>query len=566
MRNQVIGNYRIIEAIGEGGMGKVFRGVDLMLEREVAIKVIRSEYSRRPDFMERFRTEAKALARLSHPNIVTVYAFFQHRTHLLMVMEFVHGEALSARIARQPTMPWTQALPLFRQVLAGVEHAHSKGIIHRDIKPGNLIITATGLVKVMDFGIARMVNTAPATLHGDRAGTLTYMSPEQIQGQPADARSDIYSLGLVLYKMLTGRAPFVQQNPDALLRAQVEETPAPLGRLSPAAPAELEAIIRRALAKAPERRMQTVGELRRALEKMLRDPATVTARPPPEPWTDAPPAPSTAAFGRPTLSTGRSAADGLAPEADNPSWLAAGTAVDRSLTSTIFVEPDPWPPVCDPPSKESAESGIASIAEAATAATAFIPRPIVLTSATHLMRPAKAQPAKFARGFRKRLWEISAAFGLGMAVALCAWQYRYASEKLTSPPAAAAVQRPASQELAQQPGAAYAGEGEVQWPASQEIAQTLLELPALPPAPAKAPVEPPAKPAWRSPAAPPLTPPRAEKSLRPVQMVKHRAIERPAVKRVSKPVKESRKPVLLRPTAPVNTARELILSMFPWED
>jgi serine/threonine protein kinase len=271
MRDQVIGNYRILEVIGKGSMGKVFKGIDLMLEREVAIKLIHPEYARRPDLVERFRKEAKILALLNHPNIVMIYTFFRQGDDFFMVMEFVYGETLSKISAREKAMPWIRAVSFFCQALKGIEHAHSKGIIHRDIKPGNMIITKTGLLKVMDFGIARMSGTAHLTIQGDIFGTTAYMSPEQIQGLEIDTRSDIYSLSVVLYKMLTGRVPFAGKNQYELLKAQVEETPEPLRQLIPDVPTELEALIARALAKQPEQRLQTVSEFRESLESLLRE-------------------------------------------------------------------------------------------------------------------------------------------------------------------------------------------------------------------------------------------------------------------------------------------------------
>ena len=268
MQDQIIGNYKIIEIIGEGGMGKVFKGIDLMLEREVAIKSLRPEYAR-PDVVKRFYKEAKTLAMLNHPNIVTVYNFFQQGDDFFIVTEFVDGETLDKMIAREKAIPWKRAVPLFCQALRGIGHAHSYGIIHRNIKPTNMIITQSGLLKVMDFGITRVLGTARLTRQGHLVGTAEYMSPEQIQGRDVDARSDIYSLGIVLYEMLAGRAPFAGDSEFEILRAQVEEISRPVRQLAPEVPPALEAVIAQALAKRPEQRLPTVDEFRERLENLL---------------------------------------------------------------------------------------------------------------------------------------------------------------------------------------------------------------------------------------------------------------------------------------------------------
>ncbi len=208
MIGQVIGNYKIELKLGEGGMGSVYKGVDLMLEREVAIKVLRPELASQPQIVERFRSEAVTLAKLNHPNVATLYSFFRQGEHLYMVLEFVRGETLDALLARRGALTCEQAIPIFCQMLDGIDHAHRYGIIHRDIKPSNMMLTESGALKVLDFGIARLLGTARMTRAGHLIGTIEYMAPEQVRGQETDARSDIYSLGMLLYEMLTGRVPF----------------------------------------------------------------------------------------------------------------------------------------------------------------------------------------------------------------------------------------------------------------------------------------------------------------------------------------------------------------------
>ena len=265
MIGKVVGNYRVTERIGEGGMGAVYKGVDLMLEREVAIKALRPELARQPELLARFRTEAVTLAKLSHPNIATLYSFFCQDDEFYMVLEFVRGETLDTIIQSSGSMTSDKVIPIFSQALAGIEQAHNLGIIHRDIKPANIMVTPTGMVKVMDFGIARVLGSNRLTRTGYAIGTLQYMSPEQIRGEETDTRADIYSLGALLYEMLTGNVPFNAQTEYDLMKAQVEQTPIPPSKLAPHIPRKVEEVVMRSLAKAPIYRFQTVAEFHHAL-------------------------------------------------------------------------------------------------------------------------------------------------------------------------------------------------------------------------------------------------------------------------------------------------------------
>jgi serine/threonine-protein kinase len=267
MIGQLIGNtVRIEEKIGEGGMGAVYRGRDLMLERDVAIKALRPELARQPELVNRFRTEAVTLARLNHPHIATLYSFQRHGEDYLMVMEFIEGVELDKRIEQEGALPVVEAVRIFRQALEAIIYAHAAGVIHRDLKPANIMLNEQGHAVVMDFGIARLLGTARQTQTGRFFGTLAYMSPEQLQGREADARSDIYSLGILLYEMLTGRVPFDCASDYALIRAQVEETPiAPRDLKGDSIPVAVELALMRALAKEPEARFQTADEFRAAL-------------------------------------------------------------------------------------------------------------------------------------------------------------------------------------------------------------------------------------------------------------------------------------------------------------
>src|SRR5919198_1862471 len=262
MIGQIVGNYKIEQKLGEGGMGAVFRGVDMMLEREVAIKFLRPELSAQPQVVERFRSEAVTLAKLNHPNIATLYNFMRQGDSFFMVLEFVRGVTLDHVIQQRGAIPSEQAIPLFCQVLDGIQHAHDFGIIHRDIKPANMMLTEKGTLKVLDFGIARILGTARMTRQGNIIGTIEYMSPEQVRGFETDARSDIYSLGMLLYEMLTGRCPFEIQNEFELMKAQIEQFPVPPRQLNPAIPEVVEQAIWRSIQKDPAQRFQSASDFR----------------------------------------------------------------------------------------------------------------------------------------------------------------------------------------------------------------------------------------------------------------------------------------------------------------
>jgi serine/threonine protein kinase len=262
MIGQVIGNYKIEQKLGEGGMGEVYRGVDMMLEREVAIKFLRPELASQSQVVERFRSEAVTLAKLNHPNIATLFNFMRQGDSFIMVLEFVRGVSLDNVIQQRGAIPVDQAVPIFCQVLDGIQEAHNYGIIHRDIKPANMMLTEKGTLKVLDFGIARILGTARMTRQGNIIGTIEYMSPEQVRGFETDARSDIYSLGMLLYEMLTGRCPFDMQNEFELMKAQIEHYPVPPRSLNPAIPEVVEQAIWKSIAKDPAQRFQNASEFR----------------------------------------------------------------------------------------------------------------------------------------------------------------------------------------------------------------------------------------------------------------------------------------------------------------
>ena len=251
MIGRTIGTYKITGTIGSGGMGEVFVGEDLMLERQVAIKRLRPELASRPDVVQRFRSEAVVLAKLHHTNIATVYAFLQEGVNFFLVMEYVQGWTLQNIIEAHGALAPAVAVGLLQQALDGIGFAHRRNIIHRDLKPANVMLTESSVIKVMDFGLARVLGSAHLTRTGRMVGTLEYISPEQIRGEETDARSDIYALGILLYELVTGRLPFESDSEYTLVRAQVETPPPSPRHIMPAISPQLEHIILRALAKAP---------------------------------------------------------------------------------------------------------------------------------------------------------------------------------------------------------------------------------------------------------------------------------------------------------------------------
>ncbi len=265
MIGQIVGNYKIEEKLGEGGMGAVYKGVDTMLDREVAIKALRPELASQTSVVERFRTEAVTLAKLNHPNIATLYSMFRQGDELYMVLEFVRGETLDSIMQKRGALPAEEAIPVFCQVLDGIDHAHELGIVHRDIKPANMMLTEKGTLKVLDFGIARLLGSARMTRAGNIIGTLEYMAPEQVRGLETDGRSDIYALGMMLYEVLTGRLPFQTENEFELMKAQTEMMPTRPREINPAIPEAVEAAIFKAIQKDPDARFQSGGDFRATL-------------------------------------------------------------------------------------------------------------------------------------------------------------------------------------------------------------------------------------------------------------------------------------------------------------
>jgi tetratricopeptide (TPR) repeat protein/predicted Ser/Thr protein kinase len=267
MVGKTVSHYKIRRELGSGGMGVVYEAEDTKLRRTVALKFITLQGIEGPEEKARFTHEAQAAASLSHPNICTVHEIDEADGRLFMAMEYVEGESLKERIARGP-LKIDEALDIAVQIAQGLDAAHAKGIIHRDVKPGNIMVEASGLVKIMDFGLAKLSGRSRLTRTGTTLGTVAYMSPEQARGAEADRRSDIWSLGAVLYEMVTGRTPFRGDYEQAVLYSIMNEAPEPMTAVRVGVPMELERIVGKALAKDPAERYQHADELTTDLKSL----------------------------------------------------------------------------------------------------------------------------------------------------------------------------------------------------------------------------------------------------------------------------------------------------------
>ena len=269
MKSQLGDRYQVEARIGAGGMAEVFRGFDPVLSRTVAIKVLLPQFARDTSFVHRFRREAQAAARLNQPNIVGVYDSGSDDDTQFIVMEYIEGRTLAEFISagRRPTP--VQAAEIAQKIAAAIAAAHTQGVIHRDIKPGNVMVTRDGTVKVMDFGIARMLGPETAPQTSAVLGTASYLSPEQAQGTPVDARTDIYSLGAVLYELLTGRPPFMGDSSVAVAYKQVNETPELPSSLNPEVSPSMDAVVMKALSKNPSNRYQSAEEFSADLARVI---------------------------------------------------------------------------------------------------------------------------------------------------------------------------------------------------------------------------------------------------------------------------------------------------------
>jgi serine/threonine-protein kinase len=273
------GRYRFERRLGHGGMATVYLAHDTELDRAVAVKLLAENVAADAELRERFVREARLAARLSHPNVVSVFDAGEDHGRPYIVMEHVEGETLAELLARRGRLPPEEARQLALQACRGLAHAHESGLVHRDVKPQNLLLRRDGTLKIADFGIARAVEGTSLTQAGTVLGTAAYLSPEQALGEPVTAAADVYSLGAVLYELLTGRPPVEAESLADLADKQRRPSIVPVHELARDVPADLEDLVMRCLARSPEYRPATAGELEQELEPALAEPPTERLRP-----------------------------------------------------------------------------------------------------------------------------------------------------------------------------------------------------------------------------------------------------------------------------------------------
>lgn len=269
------GRYELLELIGVGGMADIYRAKDLTEDKTVAVKILKNEFSASEDFIRRFRNESKAIALLSHPNIVKIYDVGLTEKIQFIVMEYIDGITLTDYIERQGVLKWRDAVHFTTQILRALQHAHDRGIVHRDIKSSNVMLLSDGTIKVMDFGIARFNRETDKTISEKAIGSVHYISPEQARGDVTDEKSDIYSVGVMLYEMLSGKKPFDGDNPVSIALMHMQSQAKKLSELNPTIPEGLEEIVTKAMQKEPSKRYQTAGEMINDIEEFKKNPSIV---------------------------------------------------------------------------------------------------------------------------------------------------------------------------------------------------------------------------------------------------------------------------------------------------
>ena len=274
LEGKILGNrYEIIEKIGNGGMATVYKSKDRVLNRYVAVKILRDEFTTDEEFIKRFRIEAQSAASLTHPNIVSIFDVGNEGNLYYIVMELIKGKTLKEIITEENgPLPWKWSLNVVTQIASALETAHKNNIVHRDIKPHNIIITEDGIAKVTDFGIAKAVSNSTITAFGTTIGSVHYFSPEHARGGFTDAKSDLYSLGVVMYEMLTGKVPFDADTPVSVALKHMQERPIEPIKLNPAIPYSVNKIIMKAMEKDLNLRYQSATEMLRDLNMALKDP------------------------------------------------------------------------------------------------------------------------------------------------------------------------------------------------------------------------------------------------------------------------------------------------------
>lgn len=324
------GRYEIQELIGFGGMATVYKAKDIKNNRTVAIKILKDEFSRNSEFIRRFKNESKAIAVLSHPNIVKVYDVSFGDVMQYIVMEYIDGITLKEYIEQQEkSIDWKMAVYFTNQILKAMQHAHEKGIVHRDVKPQNMMLLQDGTIKVTDFGIARFSNTETRTMTDKAIGSVHYIAPEQARGERTDGKSDVYSIGVMLYEMLTGQLPFQADSAVSVAIMQLQSSPKPPREINPEIPQGLEEITLRAMRKEPVQRYQSAEEMLKDLQKVNKKPEITFGYEYPEEDT-----PSTSDENEPVNAKYVDAAEKRRSPAFN---IISGALVSLALCAILFV-------------------------------------------------------------------------------------------------------------------------------------------------------------------------------------------------------------------------------------
>ena len=279
------GRYKINRTIGVGGMAIVYEATDLMTNKRVALKMLKDSISDNAQALRRFINESKAVAMLNHPNIVKILDVSVKTEHKFIVMEYIRGITLREYMNRKGMLDWREATEFISQILLALDHAHMKGVIHRDIKPQNIMVMEGGIIKVTDFGIAKIPNAETVTMIDHAIGTIYYISPEQAKGKKIDERSDLYSLGVMFYEMVTGKLPFLAENSYGIMLKHISDTPVPPKKLNPKIPLGLEQIILCAMEKDVVNRYQSASQMIRHIYRIKKDPTTIFQKQTPAPRT-----------------------------------------------------------------------------------------------------------------------------------------------------------------------------------------------------------------------------------------------------------------------------------------
>lgn len=279
------GRYKICRTIGVGGMALVYEARDLLTGQRVAVKMLKDSISDNPQALRRFVNESKAVAMLNHPNIVKILDLSVKTEHKFIVMEYIKGITLREYMTSKGKLTWRESAAFIAQILLALDHAHMKGVVHRDIKPQNIMVMEGGVIKVTDFGIAKIPDAETVTMVDHAVGTIYYISPEQARGKKIDNRSDIYSLGVMFYEMVTGRLPFLAENSYGIMHKQIHDAPQRPTKWTPELPLGVEQIILQAMEKQPQNRYQSASQMLRHVYRIQRNPTIIFQKQTPAPRT-----------------------------------------------------------------------------------------------------------------------------------------------------------------------------------------------------------------------------------------------------------------------------------------